>query len=142
MKEKQHNNDIVSRKNQEQKGEGGIVASFSGPLPPPNLLEGYERVLPGAADRIIAMAEQQMAHRQRVEHSIVQSNIRHERWGMIIAPILTIILMTIGGVLLWAGKDTAAYFAIFAPVVFHAGNYIYNKRIEKRIHGEEEKDDN
>ena len=34
-------------------------ASFSGPLPPPSILEDYDRVCPGAADRIIKMAEKE-----------------------------------------------------------------------------------
>lgn len=31
--------------------------TWVGPLPPPNALEAYEKILPGAADRILAMAE-------------------------------------------------------------------------------------
>ena len=34
-----------------------VSQKFSGPLPPPELLEGYERILTGAADRILRMAE-------------------------------------------------------------------------------------
>ena len=34
-----------------------IQGEFSGPIPPPSIIEGYERVLPGSADRIITMAE-------------------------------------------------------------------------------------
>ena len=37
----------------------GMRASFSGPLPPPKILEDYDRVCPGAADRIIKMAEKE-----------------------------------------------------------------------------------
>lgn len=51
-------------------GKGEIVsvsAAFSGPLPPPSILRGYEDVLPGAADRIISMAEKQSKHRQEME---------------------------------------------------------------------------
>jgi len=32
--------------------------SFSGPLPPPEILEKYNQVVPGLAERIITMAEQ------------------------------------------------------------------------------------
>ena len=41
--------------------------SFSGPLPPPNVLSAYEDLLPGAADRIITMAEKQLEHRMYLE---------------------------------------------------------------------------
>ena len=34
-------------------------ASFSGPIPPPNILAGYNAIEPGLADRIMKMAEHQ-----------------------------------------------------------------------------------
>jgi len=62
-------------------GPGRIlsVAEFSGPLPPPSILQGYETVLPGAADRIIAMAEKQSAHRQELEHVATNASIDEMR---------------------------------------------------------------
>ncbi|GAA0594870.1 DUF2335 domain-containing protein [Caenispirillum bisanense] len=38
-------------------------SSFRRPLPPPALLAHYEDILPGAADRIMTMAEAEQAHR-------------------------------------------------------------------------------
>jgi uncharacterized membrane protein len=54
------------------KAAGAVVQTmqmqaFVGPIPPPDVMEEYNRVLPGAAERILAMAENQLAHRQRVE---------------------------------------------------------------------------
>lgn len=45
----------------------GVVRHYQGPLPPPAMLRGYEEVVPGSGERIIAMAERQAAHRQRIE---------------------------------------------------------------------------
>lgn len=36
---------------------------YSGPIPPPEAFEKYEKVLPGAADRIMKMTERQQEHR-------------------------------------------------------------------------------
>ena len=44
---------------------------FAGPLPPPEILAGYEEVLPGAAQRIFALTEGQAKHRQELERTIV-----------------------------------------------------------------------
>jgi uncharacterized membrane protein len=44
-----------------------IQSSYRGPLPPPEHLEGYEKILPGAADRILSMAEKEQSHRHRWE---------------------------------------------------------------------------
>jgi uncharacterized membrane protein len=38
------------------------------PVPPPQTLEHYERVLPGAAERIVRMAEEDLRHRRELEH--------------------------------------------------------------------------
>lgn len=45
----------------------GVVGHYQGPLPPPAMLRGYEEVVPGSGERIIAMAERQAAHRQNIE---------------------------------------------------------------------------
>jgi len=119
-------------------GLTAVATSFSGPLPPPQILEGYERIQSGAADRIIKMAEAQAGHRQGLEKDIIKSNINNERTGMWLAFVLTLILLVGGGYLIEKGKDVAGYLAVFIPVIFHAGNYIYNKSREVKAHKKEE----
>ena len=46
------------------------VTSFEGPLPPPEILSQYERILPGMAERVIHMAEEE----QRVRHEAVRND--------------------------------------------------------------------
>ncbi len=58
------------------------AAAFSGPLPHPEILAGYDQVVPGAAKRIIAMAEVQSRHRQDLERSIIQGDIRRSWYGL------------------------------------------------------------
>ena len=42
-------------------------AEFTGPVPPPRWLEGYEQIVPGAANRLISLAETEARHRRRHE---------------------------------------------------------------------------
>lgn len=49
--------------------------SFEGPIPPPNLLREYNAIVPGAAERILAMAENEGRHRQSLESKAVEANI-------------------------------------------------------------------
>ncbi|MFD1548208.1 DUF2335 domain-containing protein [Levilactobacillus fuyuanensis] len=63
---------------------------FSGPLPSPDQFLKYNQVLPGAADRILTMAEKQMAHRQSIEDKVVVSNTRNSMMGVISAFILAL----------------------------------------------------
>jgi uncharacterized membrane protein len=44
-----------------------IAHQFHGPIPPSSELAGYEQVLPGAADRLISMAEKEASHRHFIE---------------------------------------------------------------------------
>ena len=46
-------------------------AFFAGPLPPPEVLHGYEEILPGSADRVVQLAENEQQARQRDNRHIL-----------------------------------------------------------------------
>ena len=54
---------------------GHLAFEFSGPLPLPQILDGYERACPGTANRIIEMAEAQSAHRRLMEQRVLEGQI-------------------------------------------------------------------
>lgn len=74
-----------------------VQARFSGPLPHPSILKGYDEVCPGAADRIIKMAEDQLHHRQSMEKNFLRSNSRNSIFGIVFAFILGVVI-AIGGI--------------------------------------------
>jgi len=47
-----------------------------GPLPPPAILKHYDAIVPGAAERIIAMAEGEVTHRRSIEIQQVNADIQ------------------------------------------------------------------
>jgi len=51
------------------------TAKWSGPLPPPAQLQEFENVVPGSAERILAMAEKQLDHRTTAENKSLSANI-------------------------------------------------------------------
>jgi len=59
--------------------------TYEGPLPPASEFEHYERVCPGAADRILAMAEKEESHRHETEDRIVNSVIKQTKVGQVFA---------------------------------------------------------
>lgn len=67
-----------------------MQSEFSGPIPPPNMIKGYEAILPGAADRIITMAEKQSSHRQEMERKIIFAESRDSLLGILFAFFLGI----------------------------------------------------
>jgi len=60
---------------------------YQGPIPPVEEFEGYERVLPGAADRILQMAEHQAAHRQALERRVLTGDLLKSMMGTVLAYI-------------------------------------------------------
>ena len=63
---------------------------FSGPIPSPEVLAGYENIKPGFADRILSMAERQSSHRQALEKAQSEAAIRDSRLGVIFAYLIGI----------------------------------------------------
>jgi uncharacterized membrane protein len=53
--------------------------AFSGPLPPPAMLDQYNRIEPGLADRIVAMAEKSLQHEQQVQSKMLDAEIEVSR---------------------------------------------------------------
>jgi uncharacterized membrane protein len=55
----------------------GIIAAtaFAGPLPAPDVLQGFETVVPGAAERIIVMAEKEQSARLQREGRLTNMSI-------------------------------------------------------------------
>ena len=70
-----------------------------GPIPNAEQLAKYESIFPGAADRIIAMAEKQSNHRHDIEKTIIKSNARDSLIGVLSAFILGV-LTIVGGIFL------------------------------------------
>ena len=62
-----------------------IRSEFSRPIPPPSIIKGYEEVLPGSADRIIRMAEEQARHRQEMEKKMIDFEARDSLLGILFA---------------------------------------------------------
>ncbi|KPA12709.1 hypothetical protein MHK_007077 [Candidatus Magnetomorum sp. HK-1] len=72
---------IVDRK---QKSKHPIAIEgiqFSGPIPPPAILQEYNNVSPGCADRIIKYAENEAEHRRKVEIFTLKTEMLEIRLG-------------------------------------------------------------
>jgi len=106
--------------------------SYSGPLPPAGMLASYETVFPGCAERIVAMAESQSAHRQAMEMKAITGKIQNERLGQIFAFILGATAIVGGIVLIAFNKNVAGLTAILAALVALAGVFMYGRSAETK----------
>ena len=104
-----------------------IEESFEGPLPHPAILAEYENIVPGLAERIVVMAENQSAHRQRLESRVVYHDTRRSMLGLIFA--LVIVLAGFGCAVYLAlnGQPVAAGIFTLGPLATIAGIFIYQK---------------
>ena len=74
-----------------------VSEQHSGPLPHPRILLGYEEVLPGAADRILKMAENEAEHRHIIDKRCVGIDSRDSLLGIIFALVLGLVSV-LGGI--------------------------------------------
>jgi len=74
-KQKEETSTVSNSRTDEESLLASIEASFSGPLPPPQILEHYEKIIPGLANRIVNMAEEQGRHRRKMEGKIIEAQI-------------------------------------------------------------------
>ncbi len=58
------------------------VEAYYGLLPRPSDLREYNEIVPGAAERILSMAERQAAHRQNLERVVVFGDSRRSFYGL------------------------------------------------------------
>lgn len=112
--------------------------SYMGPIPPPEMLAGYEEVLPGSANRILEMAEKQSQHRMSLEKTVTESDVKRANNGLVMAFGLSIISLAAAAYLAINGHEATASVIVGTNLAALAGSFIYgsiarkNERSEKR----------
>lgn len=105
--------EVVENLEDTQKEEilGMMVKSemFTGPLPPPHLLQGYNDIDPGFADRIICMAEKEQQAQIDERTNIVSFAGRDALLGAVFTFIIIVITILLGGFLIMNDKSIAGY---------------------------------
>ena len=60
-----------------------VTEYFSGPLPHPKIIEQYNNIVSGSADRIIRKFESQTEHRQKIENRFVWAETIRSIGGLV-----------------------------------------------------------
>lgn len=76
------------------------ATAYQGPVPPPEQMEAFERVLPGSANRILAMAEGHAKNRWLNDRNLRVTSIL----GQVFAFVVVLILLAGGFYLSFTGK--------------------------------------
>ncbi|MBE8189401.1 MAG: DUF2335 domain-containing protein [Candidatus Thioglobus sp.] len=93
-------------KHQEQTPESLTLTrqEFSGPIPPPLVLEQYQKILPTAPERIISMAEKQQNYR----HSTTNKALKIKNKGQLYGFLLMVLIMFLSAYALFLGYEKFA----------------------------------
>jgi len=105
---------------------------FSGPIPPPAILERYEKILPGSAERILSMAEKQSTHRQMMEKRIIFSETSQAKVGMFLAFIIVIAALVIGGYLSLNNRPVNGLISLITAIGVIVASFVFKRSSEKK----------
>lgn len=121
--------------------DGSVVLhqsqSFSGPLPPPEILRRFDEVVPGAAERIIKMAEEQSTHRKDLERKVIDSDIARSKWGQILGFCIAVVGLAVAALIAIFGNAIAGGVIGVGTLASLVGVFMYGsstrskERIEK-----------
>ena len=119
------------------------TSAFSGPIPPPEFLKGYNEIISAGAERIFSMAEKQLEHQIKsdileleLENHRVQEELKQSKLGQIFGFCIGLIGMSAATALAILGREVTA--GIFATTtilglvtVFVLGQKFQQQEIEK-----------
>jgi len=113
-----------------------VESSFQGPLPPPQILQHYDEIVPGSAERIISLWESQVQHRQGLEKKTIESDIRQSYFGSTLGFIIAMFTIGVGSFLTYIGRSTEGLATIITALVGLVSVYgwgSYQRRKERNI---------
>jgi len=113
---------------------------FSGPLPPPELLEHYERILPGFGQRMLEMAQTEGEHRRNLESRSLDAKIEAMRRGFddskrgqIFAFVIAAIFVVAGVIVVLCGHDVSGTLLGGVGVTGIVTAFIVGRQISRQI---------
>ncbi len=95
---------------------------YQGPIPPPDILQKFDDLVPGTAQQLIQLAVDESLHRRRIEQQTIDHNIAISQEQLKASTKTERISQTLGFVVVSACIASALYLSTRSPVV--AGLFI------------------
>lgn len=114
------------------------MISYSGPLPPPEYLQGYMEVYPESADKIFRWAEEQQIHRRELEKTHLNNAYRYNTTGLYLGFAVVVIFIIISFILIFSDKEIAG-FALLTPLLLGVGGLFIKQ--SKKSHNKDENEE-
>ena len=109
-----------------------ITRSFSGPLPPPELLQGYNEVVKGGAERIFSQFEKQSDHRIKLEAEVIPEQLNQSKRGQFFGFVLVVLCLICAMIALMNGYEVFAIVIASTTIVGLAGVFVVGKVIQSK----------
>ena len=112
-----------------------LVASrqtWSGPLPPPAMLAGYNDAVAGGAERILSMVENQNTHRMKMESVTLAGDQKLAERGQWIGLIVVIAVLLLAAFMAYLGATAMATAVVAIDIVGLAAIFVYGS-IRNRV---------
>ncbi|CAH1857492.1 DUF2335 domain-containing protein [Convivina intestini] len=121
MSQSSHKQNIGLKKNNQAKTPQQF--HYAGPLPPSNELRNYGNIDSSFPDRIVAMSEKQMKHRQELESKSAEVSSKNSKsnrittlLGLIFGFIIVMFALTLALIMILKGQYWNGVFAIFGII--------------------------
>lgn len=134
-------NEISNKHQNDDKRLVAITTQYSGPLPPPEILAQFEQIIPGAAERILRMAEEQSAHRRSLEAIVIKSDISRSKAGQLLGFIIAITGLLIAGLVSVFGNTVAGSIIGVSTLTSIVGVFMYGYKSREAERNEKARND-
>jgi len=115
------------------------ISMRRGPLPDPAELAAYNEIIPSGADRIMKMAEEQAAHRIKIESIVVRSQQSQSFIGQLFALIIALFGLGCGAFVAVSGQPVAGAALGGATLVSIVSAFLYSRKERNQESGEKRK---
>jgi len=104
-----------------------VTTEYSGPIPPPELLSRYNDIIPDGANRIMVMAEKQLAHRIDLERTVVYGDIKRSWWGLLLGFSACLVVAGVGLTVALTVSPVAGATIITSTLVSLSGVFVFGQ---------------
>ena len=129
-----HTPEIQNKENPVQKEqkfppENGmrVTAVYSGPIPPPDHLAAYEKIVPGIAKQFLEEPHREAEHRRSLQVKMVDAQIKLANQGQNRAFLLACICLPLSFVAICLGYNLGGLGALIVSIGILVSIFIYGK---------------
>jgi len=108
------------------------TVSFSGPIPPPEILEKYNKVTPNGGEKILQMAEKQLEHRIHLENYVIKEELNQSKRGQIFGFVLAIVVLLFVLVLSILGHEMVASILGGTTMIGLVAVFVIGKKLQQK----------